>query len=1856
MLKIFKIKKGEKILKLKNNVSPRQFWVKLLILATLIAVVFMVNPLKPAQAATSSTWQNRYVGNISSSYEPRDTAIATDSNGYLYTAVTLHNSLDYNTMYLYVYRSVNHGASWTFWREVVSWDTYTIESADIAVDLYNNDVYVAYELHSPIAPNYYSYIRCARLLQSGETYKYTVEYAYYPNFLFHPSIAIQWPWGASTGNYIYVAYENYHSSTTTSIEVKKSMDHGDSWTDWETDYLHYTGYQYWYPDLAIDVKYNSLYVAFQGHFPSGSYTIGVMWGSCTWSDTTAKYYSLLQSSSSTLGYPTIAISRSTSSSSVAVAYGSFYSGGTGYYNLYLRYATTVGHSGSYPSWSFVSIDSYSNRNTLRPRLAVDGMETTGSYLGNFWIVYYEYNEGGTAYKAYVVKKASYSNLGSWSEYHRSTSIYPFGDHPRVFGLTTFIKGHGGYAPAISYIRSNEYFYTAGDFITMPPTLSLYAPEAGSITGDYTPYMDWSDVSGMSYYRVIVRKGSQIGTTVVDFTTTSSYISNLPSLLSHGSDDYWWYVTAYDSGGDTRTSSWSYFWLDVTPPGIPTLTDPVSGTYTNDNTPTLYWDAPILSPTLYQVYYYRSGYSAVKVTTVNTYYTMPVLPDGTWNWRVQARDAYGNWGTYSSYNYFYVDTVAPAAPGLVHPLDNDDFVDHSTPIVLDWNGVSGCNYYNLQVDDSSSFDSLNINYYTSGTSSKYVFPNGVWYWRVRARDYALNWGPTSSERYFTVTSTGPSLITPEDETFINDDTPYFDWNSVSGATDYNIQVDNSSGSTVINANTGSNSYYQSLTALPQGTYNWSVRSFTSPSWSQFTSSWNFTVDITDPNTPSLTFPVDRDYAAVQTLNLDWEPITDAVLYQVQVDDTSVSMTSLVHNYTTTDSNYTITFSDGTYYWHARAQDAAGNWGLWSTVWNFTVDTTAPGVPSLVSPTDGSFVVIDTPLLNWTDITDATEYQVQMDDENTFNTPVRDITSITNETTLTTLGDETYYWQVRAIDAAGNYGQWSMNKSFTVDTKAPLVPTLNAPGSAIYPPSEVVITENTPKFEWNVLSDAVLYRLQVDNNSDFSSPELYMTTTDNVLWTLPDDTYYWRVWAKDAAGNWGPYSTVWCVTIDTTGPTAPSLTSPADSSTVVTDTPQLNWGVVSDASEYQVQVDNDPDFSSPELDINIDTNPYTTSSLSDGTYYWRVRGNDSVGNSGPWSTEWSFTIDTIGAAAPSLTSPTDGALLTVNTPQLTWGTVAGANAYQVQVDDASSFNSLNFEYTTPSTTHATTTLVDGTYYWRVRSDDTVGNWGDWSDVWSFTIDTTAPGIPTLSSPANGASVGYSTPLLEWNAVGDATEYQVQVAGTSAFTTPAFNQTTAGLSFDVPVPLGDGMYYWRVSARDEAGNWGSWSDVWDFIVDATPPPAPTTPSPANGASVDYTPQLGWNAAAGASEYHVQVATSDTFTTTFVDTTRDKLFVIIPLTLGDGTYYWQVRAVDDAGNWGDWSAAWNFIVDTSALTGPSPPSYISPTDGSDTADTTPTLEWNVAAAAAKYNVQVGDDVNGFTSPVVNEDTTDTNHTTTALSPGFYYWRVRTADSGDNWGTWGAVWSFTVPIPVPTAPTLISPADASSTADTTPTLDWDDVQFAEEYWVQIASSYTFTTIVQSANTTESEYTATILTSATYYWRVKAVNKEDVWSDWSDPIWSFTISVALLGPPTLTAPADASSFTDTTPMLTWDAVTSAAKYNVQIDADKAFPSPDQTSESTNNYYTATILAPGTYYWRVRTANSEGLWSAWSDVWSFTIEVESITTAETTTAEETTTTSESTAPPPGVSGSGFEFIGIVGLLLLSVVTIRKRRKR
>jgi hypothetical protein len=93
--------------------------------------------------------------------------------------------------------------------------------------------------------------------------------------------------------------------------------------------------------------------------------------------------------------------------------------------------------------------------------------------------------------------------------------------------------------------------------------------------------------------------------------------------------------------------------------------------------------------------------------------------------------------------------------------------------------------------------------------------------------------------------------------------------------------------------------------------------------------------------------------------------------------------------------------------------------------------------------------------------------------------------------------------------------------------------------------------------------------------------------------------------------------------------PILMYPDDGTTTTDNTPWLDWTDVTDPSgvRYQLQVDDNADFSSPVLNRTwVSLCSTTLPTLPDGVYYWRVRAVDGEYNASTWISAWSLTLAT------------------------------------------------------------------------------------------------------------------------------------------------------------------------------------------------------------------------------------------------------------------------------------------------------------------------------------------------------------------------------------------------------------------------------------------------------------------------------------------------------------------------------------------------------------------------------------------------------------------------------------------------------
>lgn len=163
---------------------------------------------------------------------------------------------------------------------------------------------------------------------------------------------------------------------------------------------------------------------------------------------------------------------------------------------------------------------------------------------------------------------------------------------------------------------------------------------------------------------------------------------------------------------------------------------------------------------------------------------------------------------------------------------------------------------------------------------------------------------------------------------------------------------------------------------------------------------------------------------------------------------------------------------------------------------------------------------------------------------------------------------------------------------------------------------------------------------------------------------------------------------------------------------------------------------------------------------------------------------------------------------------WSPVWNAQAYEVFLARDSGFSQIVLAQTVADTSVLLSSpLSDGSYYMQVRAYDSNLNPGKFSKAYFFTLDTTPPAAPSLRSPTNGSSTP-KRPQLSWFAVSGAARYEIQIDNNADFSSPEFT-TTTNKTLAQSKALLSRRYYWRVRAKDAAGNWSAWSAVFSFTV---------------------------------------------------------------------------------------------------------------------------------------------------------------------------------------------------------------------------------------------------------------------------------------------------------------------------------------------------------------------------------------------------------------------------------------------------------
>ncbi len=763
--------------------------------------------------------------------------------------------------------------------------------------------------------------------------------------------------------------------------------------------------------------------------------------------------------------------------------------------------------------------------------------------------------------------------------------------------------------------------------------------------------------------------------------------------------------------------------------------------------------------------------------------------------------------------------------------------------------------------------------------------------------------------------------------------------------------------------------------------------------------------------------------------------------------------------------------------------------------------------------------------------------------------------------------------------------------------------NAP-SLVSPEDGERCVETNSTFAWDTVFGAKLYRIQISSSSTFTNPDILNAVVPHPTstFTLPgglsindNERYYWRVSASFTnVENFSPSRSF------VTKGSPPDLFAPADQETCIDLEPTFSWKSMDSALSYHLQVSHSSAFAGNDLfydndDISSNTFSSTTFTIDlpqeNKNYYWRVSASYTECKS-DWSEPFMF-----GAKQnpPIAVNPEPNEVgISINT-SLSWTRFSASATYDVDLASDNEFNNIlqSFDDLSETTTTLTTLNYDSSYYWRVRSEGN-GCESDWSQAYMFTTQYNAPDLDLPYDKRICLDLTYE---FKWEKTQDAITYQLQIAEDPNFNDLVVNKSNLfDLFYEATLPQGLTTYYWRVRAKDE-NNFGAWSEVREFTTTVAPV-EPIYPA-KNTGGIPLETTFKWSDVTnGLGNYHFQLSESPSFADTLYDEpglTSTTFSIALPE--NDKEYYWRVSASYSQCENEFPASPWSFKTVIPA------PELIYPSDSAEDETFSIFFKWSEVEGADTYTFYLATTPN-FTPLIYGENDLPVNQFFLPnLDPDTrYYWRVKAVNE-DGESEFSETYTFTTSSRGPTVPEIQSPLIGAEQVELTVTLRWSEADRANAYHLQVVEEEAnFDNALVDVDTlTTTEYALSDLENGTkYYWHVSAIN--DSGETRFSNLANFTTKLsAPTEEPVLLTPENNATNQSLRVVLSWESVTHATVYEVQVATQDNFTG-DLFEEDTLNYATEKILhgldTSTTYYWRVRGKNKTAK-GPWCEAFQFT---------------------------------------------------------
>ena len=699
--------------------------------------------------------------------------------------------------------------------------------------------------------------------------------------------------------------------------------------------------------------------------------------------------------------------------------------------------------------------------------------------------------------------------------------------------------------------------------------------------------------------------------------------------------------------------------------------------------------------------------------------------------------------------------------------------------------------------------------------------------------------------------------------------------------------------------------------------------------------------------------------------------------------------------------------------------AGTGGLTATQnilsWTYSLaSTSVPASPTNLTATAGNAQVA----LNWTGSAGATSYNIYRSTTQGGEGSTAYKTGLTS-TSFTDTGltnGTTYYYQVTAVNSAGESGRSSEVSATPASTSVPASPT-NLTATAGN--AQVALT-------WTASSGATSYNIYRSTTQGGEGSTAYKTGLTSTSFTdtglINGTTYYYQVTAVNSAGESGKSSEVSATPASTSVPASPTnLTATAGNAQVA-----LTWTASSGATSYNIyRSTTQGGEGSTAYKTGLTSTSFTDTGLTNGTtYYYQVTAVNSAGESGKSSEVSATPINStavinfpsgFASGTAGVLTFNGGTAVSGNDLQLTnGGSNEARSVFSTSAVGISSFSTaFSFQITAgTNTADGFTFTIQGVGNTALGpaggglgyGPDTAGGSGGIPNSVAVKFDLysnngegpDSTGLYTDgAAPTNIGSIDLSSTGINFHS-GDVFQANLSYNGSTLTETLTDTQTNATVTETYTVNIGQTVGSSTAYVGFTAGTGGLTATQnilsWTYSLASTSVPASPTNLTATAGNAQVA--LNWTGSAGATSYNIYRSTTQggEGSTAYKTGLTSTSFTDTGLINGT-TYYYQVTAVNSAGESGKSSEVSATPASTSV---PASPTNLTATAG----NAQVALTWTASSGATSYNIYRSTTQGGEGSTAYKTGLTSTSFTDTGLTNGTtYYYQVTAVNSAGESG-----------------------------------------------------------------------------------------------------------------------------------------------------------------------------------------------------------------------------------------------------------------